>query len=319
MTLLAANRLWLLVACAALVVAYVVLQRRRRQHAVRHPDLALLAAAAPKHASWRRHFSAVALLVALVAVVGGLARPARSVSVPRRDAVVLLALDISGSMTATDVAPSRLGAAVAEAKRFIRDSPAGYHIGLVTFDYRAHIRATPTTNKAKVLHALDGLQTDKGTSAGEGLFTALDVLASDKSAAPSTPGAAKPYRAVVQLADGGNNVGRSLDSAATEAARRGVPVFTIAYGSTTGTIRVAGKDVEAPADPVGMARVSQISHGTAYTATTAGQLHNVYDQIGSTIGHTTDQVEYTLALAAAAAVCLALALGTSMLWSPRLA
>ncbi|MCU1452666.1 MAG: von Willebrand factor type [Acidimicrobiales bacterium] len=318
MTLLAPSRLWLLAACLALVVAYVALQRRRRHHAVRHPDLALVAAAAPKRAGWRRHLSAATLLLAIVALVVGLARPASTVEVPRKEAVVVLALDISKSMTSTDVAPSRLQAAVAAAKKFIRDSPAGYRIGLVTFDYRSHIRATPTTNKDKVLQALDGLQTDKGTSAGEGLFTALDVLQSDKTATNASPAGAKPYRAIVQLADGGNNVGRSLDSAAQAAAKQKIPVFTIAYGSTTGTINVDGKNVEAPADPAGMARVSTISGGQAYTATTAAQLSNVYDRIGTTIGHTVDQQELTLALAVAAAICLTIALGTSMLWSPRL-
>src|SRR5213592_2850995 len=151
MTFLSPSRLLLLVFVFALGAAYVVLQKRRRHYAVRFTNIALLDSVAPKRPGWRRHLSAAIAGVALIAMVVGLARPARDEKVPREEAVVMLAIDVSRSMTATDVAPSRLESAVAAAKDFVDGVPGGFRVGLVAFDDEARILATPTLERQVVI------------------------------------------------------------------------------------------------------------------------------------------------------------------------
>ena len=316
MTLLSPGKLWLLTIVAVLTVAYVWLQRQRRRRAVRHPDVRLVAAVSGKRAGWRRHLVAGSLGVAMVALIIGLARPAHSLEVPREEAVVMLAIDVSGSMTATDIAPSRLEAAIAQAKRFIAGAPASYRIGLVAFDDSGHTLATPTTDRQTVVDALGRLQRGHGTAAGEGLFTALDdIKAATQDAVVATD---RPYAAVILLADGANTIGRSLTDAAQAAADQRVPVFTIAYGTAGGTIVNNGVTVPVPSDPTSMAQVAQTTGGATFTATSGNELASVYDQIGTTIGHITEQRELVVACALVALAALVVALAGSMLWNPRL-
>jgi Ca-activated chloride channel family protein len=252
MTLIAPDRLWLLLGVAALVVAYVVAQRRHTAPAVRHPDLALMDRVAPRRVGWRRHLTEFALVLALTALVVGLARPAHAVTVERKEAVVMLTLDVSKSMSATDVSPTRLAAAQAAAKEFIESAPEGYRIGLVTFDAKAHTVASPTTDRAELLAAIDALEPGKGTAGGDGLTTAVDVLEADATA-KATAAEDDTYRAIILLADGDNTTGTSLAEAAKGAADAKIPVFTIAYGTDDATIVVDGKTMDAGADTAAVA------------------------------------------------------------------
>jgi Ca-activated chloride channel homolog len=321
MTFISPDRLWLLALCVGVVAAYVVLQRRSRHKAVRHPDVALVAAAAPRFAGWRRHVTAGAVVVASAALVLGLARPAVSEEVPRDEAVIVLALDISGSMQATDIAPSRLQAAIAAAKDFVDDAPDAYKIGIVTFDTTGHTIATPTTDHVALEAALDQVKTSTDTAAGEGLATALDVVeaATGGSAAGSSSSSGdKPYSAVVLLADGDSTVGRPLAEVAQQAKDANVPVSTIAYGTDAGKVEINGRSVAVPVDEQALAEVADATGGTAYTAASASELKAIYNQIGTRVGTTEEQVELTLPLAAIAAALLAGALLASAAWSPRL-
>jgi Ca-activated chloride channel family protein len=320
-TLISPDRLWLLLGIAGLVVAYVVAQSRRAAPAVRHPDLALMDPFAPRRAGWRRHLTALALVLALTALVVGLARPAHAVEVERKEAVVMLTLDVSRSMTATDVSPNRLAAAQAAAKEFVSSAPEGYRIGLVTFDAETHTLASPTADRAELLAAIDALEPANGTAAGDGLSTAIDVLEADATAtSPATAGTAgdDTYRAVILLADGDSSTGKTLDDAAAEAADADIPVFTIAYGTDDATIVVDGKTMDAGADTEAIAAVAAATGGTDYTASSGEELSAVYDQIGTTIGTTTENQELTVPLALAAAALLALAIVGTTAWTPRL-
>jgi len=258
------------------------------------------------------------VVLATTALVLGLARPARSMEVPRDEAVIVLALDISGSMDATDITPSRLDAAVAAAKDFVDGAPDAFRIGLVTFDTTGHTIATPTTDKAALDAALDRVETSTDTAAGEGLATALDVVEAATAGTTASSSGGEPYSAIVLLADGDSTVGRPLAGVAAEAADANVPVSTIAYGTDAGTVDINGRAVAVPVDEAALAEVATTTGGTAYTAETAGQLEAIYDQIGLRVGTTTEQVELTLPLAAIAALLLAGALIGSALWSPRL-
>ncbi|WP_421120908.1 VWA domain-containing protein [Aquihabitans daechungensis] len=317
MTLIAPDRLWLLLAVGVLAAAYVVAQRRHTAPAVRHPDLALIDAFAPRWAGWRRHLTALALVLALTALVVGLARPAHAVTVERKEAVVVLALDVSKSMTATDVSPTRLAAAQAAAKEFVESAPDGYRIGLVTFDAETHTLASPTTDRAELLAAIDSLEAANGTAAGDGLSTAVDVLEAD--ATTQTPGAdADTYRAVILLADGDSSTGKTLADAGAEAEEAAIPVFTIAYGTDDATVVVDGKTMDAGADPEAIAAVADQTGGTDYTAASSEELSAVYGQIGTTIGTATEHQELTVPLALLAAGLLALTIVATTAWSPRL-
>lgn len=316
MTLLSPGKLWLLLIVVALAVGYVWLQKQRRKRAVRHPDVRLVAAVSGTRASWRRHLVAAALGFAITALIIGLARPAQSEQVPREEAVVMLAIDESGSMLATDIQPSRLEAAIAQAKRFIENAPANYKIGLVGFDDSGHTLAPPTTDHQSVIDALGRLQRGHGTAAGEGLFTALDDIkaATQDNAITSD----RPYSAVVLLADGGNTIGRSLTDAAQAAADQKVPVFAIAYGTPDGTVDLGGQTVPVPSDPQSMADVARATGGQTFTAESGDELASVYSEIGTTIGHITVQKEFVVACALVALLAMVVALGGSMLWNPRL-
>ena len=317
MTLIAPDRLWLLLGVAALLVAYVVAQRRHTAPAVRHPDLALMDRVAPRRVAWRRHLTEAALILALTALVVGLARPAHAVTVERKEAVVMLTLDVSKSMSATDVSPTRLAAAQAAAKDFVESAPEGYRIGLVTFDSKTHTLASPTTDRAELLQAIDSLEPGKGTAAGDGLTTAVDVLQADATA-KTAAAEDDTYRAIILLADGDNTTGTTLADAAKGAAEAKIPVFTIAYGTDDATIVVDGKTMDAGADTAAIAQVAEATGGTDYTAASSQELTDVYEQIGTTIGTTTEDQELTVPLALLAAGLLALAIVGTTAWTPRL-
>ena len=316
MHLLAPSRLWLLLPVLALGIAYVVLRRRRTAPAVRHPDLALMDAFAPRWPGWRQHLTAAALLLAMAAMAVGLARPAQAVTVARQEAVVVLAMDVSRSMTATDVSPTRLAAAQSAAKEFVTSAPDGYRIGLVTFDAETHTLASPTLDRAELLEAIDSIEPANGTAAGDGLATAVDVLDADASAA--TADAADTYRAIVLLADGDSATGRTLADASQDAVDAEIPVFTIAYGTDDATIEVDGRTLDAGAAPAAIAEVAEATGGTDYSATSSGELSAVYEEIGTTIGTAVEEQELTVPLALAAAALLSLAVIATTAWSPRL-
>jgi len=312
---LAADRLWLLLVVGALSGAYVLLQRRRRHHAVRFTNLDLLASLAPRRPGWRRHVPAAAMGLALVAMVLGLARPARDERVPKEAATVVLVVDTSASMDATDVSPSRLGAAIAAGQEFVDGLPDRLRVGLVSFDRSTRVLAPPTTDRAAVDRALARLSTGPGTAAGEAIYTALDLLAANGA----TGGAeGEQTAAIVLLSDGFTTVGRPTESAAVDAAEQGVPVTTIAFGTPEGTVSVLGAEVPVPSDPDSMATVAETTGGTFFEAFSADDLSRVYDDIGSRIGFEVEQREISLVFVTLAMALLLAGLAAALVWQGRI-
>ena len=315
MRFLAADRLWLLLVVGALSGAYVLLQRRRRHHAVRFTNLDLLASLAPRRPGWRRHVPAAAMGLALVAMVLGLARPARDERVPKEAATVVLVVDTSASMDATDVSPSRLGAAIAAGQEFVDGLPDRLRVGLVSFDRSTRVLAPPTTDRAAVDRALARLSTGPGTAAGEAIYTALDLLAANGA----TGGAeGEQTAAIVLLSDGFTTVGRPTESAAVDAAEQGVPVTTIAFGTPEGTVSVLGAEVPVPSDPDSMATVAETTGGTFFEAFSADDLSRVYDDIGSRIGFEVEQREISLVFVTLAMALLLAGLAAALVWQGRI-
>ena len=213
-------------------------RRRRRRAAVRVTSLALVAAAVPGRSSRRRRVPAALLTAGLAVLAVGAARPQATVPVASSSATIMLALDVSGSMCSTDVQPNRITAAEQSAGAFIKSQAGGPHVGLVVFASTAVVLVPPTTDTQQLLTALDGLTTDDGTAIGEGILTSLDAIAQvDPSVAPTGATVSRNRNAgyadavIVVLTDGSNNRGVDPQTAAKEAAARGVRVFTIGYGT----------------------------------------------------------------------------------------
>lgn len=307
MTLLAPRWLWLLVVVVGLVVAYVVLQRRRRHYAVRFTNLDLLASVAPKRPGWRRHVPAAVIALALGVLVIAAARPARDERVASEEATVMLVLDVSASMRATDVSPSRMEAAVEAATDFVDDLPERLRVGLVAFDTSARVIATPTIDHRAVADGLARLRPGTGTAAGEGIITALDLLTGSGEAG-----------AIVLLSDGVTTVGRSVADAVATAREQSVPVTTIAFGTDDGTVEVAGRIIPVPADPVTMEAVAEATGGQFFTAATGDQLRSVYEDIGTRIAYTVEQREIGTMFVVAALVLLLAAMAASLVWTGRI-
>lgn len=315
MTFLAPQWLWLSAAVAALAVLYVVLQVRRRHYAVRFTNLDLLASVAPRRPGWRRHVAAALAGLGLLSLVLALARPTRDERVPRETATLVLVVDVSASMLATDIAPSRLAAAQEAAADFVAETPPSFRVGLVAFDGTARVLATPTTDHASVVTAVRNLTPGTSTAAGDAIEVALDTI-SAANAALDVPAESSPGT-VVLLSDGATTVGTPLRQAAASAAAAGVPVTTIAYGTAQGTVFAMGRTVAVPADEESMREVARATGGSFFTAGSADELSSVYDDIQSRIGHTTERREVLRFFVGLAVVLLVLATGASLLWSAR--
>jgi len=311
---LAPGRLWLLIAVAALVVAYVVQLRRRSRYAVRFTDLDLLASVAPRSPGWRRHVPAGLLALALVALTVGFARPEGEVEVPRERATVLVALDTSLSMNAVDVEPSRDTAARQAATRFVEDLPARFNVGLVSFSGQASLVVPPTQQHAAVTTALQDLELGSGTAIGEAVLASVGAL----SLVPGEDGAGAPPARIVLLSDGTNTVGRPVDTAVQAARDAGVPVSTIAFGTQEGVVEVDGTEIPVPVDRASLRALAESTGGTAYTAESGDALSEVYEDIGSQVGTTVEQREITARLTGLGLLLAAGAAVLSLLWGTRL-
>ncbi len=299
----------------ALAAFFVWRQLKRTAFAVRFSNVDLLRAIAPGGiGTVRRYAPPVALLLSLFILVLALARPSIDTKEPLERATVMLALDVSLSMQAQDVAPSRLVAAQQAAKDFVDQLPAAFNIGLVSFAKAANVIVSPTKDHASVISAIDGLQLQEATATGEAVFSCLDAIA----AVPSDGAAGAPPARIVLLSDGFRTYGRSVEDAAAAAANANVPVSTIAFGTDDGTVDINGSIQRVPVDRQALERLAESTQGFFYEAASAEALQKVYDDMGSSIGYRTKAHEigqwfigFGLLFALAAAVM-------SLLWTSRL-
>ncbi|MGH9000435.1 MAG: VWA domain-containing protein [Acidimicrobiia bacterium] len=313
MSFLAPERLALLLVVAALVGAYLMVSRRRRGYAVRFTNLELLASLAPRHPAWRRHVPAAAALAALAFLVVGSARPTRAERVPQKTATVVLAVDVSVSMSATDVEPDRLTAAREAAADFTRELPARIRLGLVAFDGSARVLVAPTTDRRSVLTAIEGLYLGPGTATGEAVFASLATIGEAAAETPDDPAAR-----IVLMSDGKLTMGRSAESAMDAAQEANVPVSTIAFGTDDGTVVISGELIPVPVDRDALEEMAEATGGAFFEAASGDELEEVYAGIGSTVGFEVVQREITAVFVTVAAALLALSTIGSLLWTSRL-
>ena len=292
------------------LVALALARRRPARYVVRFPALPTLARVVPRGARRRRLVPPALLCLALAGLALALARPETTVAVPVEQASVVLVTDTSGSMDATDVAPSRLAAAKLAAERFLDRVPDELRVGLVAYSDAPHVVLRPSEDRAAVRAAIDRLDADGGTATGDALAGALQALGGR--------GEKRPPAAVVLLSDGATTVGRDPAETAREAATAGVPVYTVALGTPGGQIEANGRVLPVPPDPEALAEVARLSGGAAFAAEDAGALDEVYERLGSEIGTREERREISAGFAAAGLLLLAGAMATSLRWRGRL-
>ncbi|WP_375426634.1 VWA domain-containing protein [uncultured Friedmanniella sp.] len=301
------QRLLILLAIPLLVAGYVFASRRKNRRGMRFTNTSMLAVVVPKQSQWRRHVAVALSLLSLITLTAAFARPKTEVEVPRERATIVVVLDASLSMQATDVAPTRLDAAKKAAVEFVASLPEKYNVSLVSMAGSASVLVPPTTAHDTVENAVGTIKLQDSTAIGEGIYAGLRAL-SQAPKDPANPDSVAPG-AIVLLSDGSNTTGRAPEQAATDAKNAKVPVYTIAYGTENGYVDLDGKREPVPVDHDEMRSVAQISGGEYFAAATADQLKTVYQNIGSEVGYekadrevTSRFAGYGLALAVLAAL-----------------
>jgi Ca-activated chloride channel family protein len=321
---LAPERLALLALPLALGLGYLLVQARRRRYALRFTTIEMLEQVAPDRPGWRRHLTALALIMAVVVATLAFARPVIAGETLESVKIVVLAIDTSISMEAVDVAPSRIDAAREAAGSFLDSVPEGVAVGVIGFDGVARQLIAPTTRLDAVRRVIDGSislgQLGEGTAIGEAVFLGIEAIESSSDAVgDEAPSGGEAAGTIVVLSDGETTMGRTNDEAAAEARRAGVPVHTIAFGTDAGTVTdPLGEVVPVPVNEAALEKLAGQTDGKALTAATAEQLSQVYEDLGRSVQVEREQVEVGDWFAGAATLVLCLAGLGSLAWFGRL-
>lgn len=320
MSFAAPHRLWLLVLALAGVVAYVVVQVRRRRDAARFASPALLPLLVPRRPGWWRHLIAVVFAAGLVLATVGAAQPTVPGEVERRQATIIVAIDASDSMGATDVEPDRITAAVNAARSFVGDLPSTFHVGLVAANSAPAVIVAPTTDHQAVQNALDSLELSPGTALGEAIFTSLSALprqAAATTAGPDGPADETPSAEIVLLSDGVTTTGRPDSQAIEAAVAAGVPVSTIAFGTDNASVVSQGQTVAVPVNDTALRTIAEGTGGQFFDAASVAELRQVYEEIDADVTVVPAERDIAEWFAAGALILVVLAAVVSMLTTAR--
>ena len=340
MTFLWPSLLWLLLALPACVALYLFVLRQKKKAAVRYASLDLIKEALGKDQAWRRHLPPAILLVALGAMIAAMARPAAVITLPSQHETVILAIDVSASMRADDVEPTRLVAAQAAAREFVRGQSRSTRIGVVSFAGSAALVQAPTQNRTDILAAIDGLQLQHATAVGSGIQVALkaifpeeefevplsgrQIIASTglrepprQQAVPVAPGS-YGSAAIILLTDGQTTTGPDPIDVARLAAQRGVRVFTVGVGTPHGQIVTGeGWSMRVKLDEEPLKLIADLTRAEYFFAGTAVDLRKIYESLTSRLVLEKRETEITALFSALAAAAVLLASALSMLWFNR--
>lgn len=338
--------LWAVLAIPALIALYVFILRRKKQAALRYANLGLVREALGVGNRLRRHIPPVLFLLALTLLLLATARPVATVTLPTQQETVILAMDVSGSMRATDVQPNRLEAAQAAAKAFLTELPERTKVGIVAFAATASVVQAPTLSREDLVAAIDRFQLQRGTATGSGLIVALATLFPDagidisqliygrpaQSESNAPIGLAKKPKedfvpvapgsnhsaAIILLTDGQRTTGPDALQAAKMVAERGIRVYTVGFGTKEGeTIGFEGWSMRVRLDEESLKRVAEITQGEYFYAGTAVDLKKIYESLTAKIAFEKKQTEITALFAAVAALFAILAAGLSLWWHGR--
>jgi Ca-activated chloride channel homolog len=325
--------LWALLLVPVALAAYLLAQRRRSRYTVRFTNLDLLANVVSAKPGWRRHVPPAFYLLALAALLVSLARPQALTLVPKEQATVILVMDVSGSMNATDVEPTRLVSSQRAAASFVQQLPEKFRVGIVSFASTAQTLTRPTTDRHAVHEAIDTLHAEGATAMGDGIERALDVkrpptppAGANAQPAP-TPGTQQggddaPV-VVLLLSDGANTQGRAQPmEAASDAKELGVPVFTIALGTDRGMVDVPDETgnlrrIPVPPDKLTLQRIAETTGARFFAAPSSRDLKGVYRELGSKIGFVKEKQEVTVVFAATGLLFLVAGAAMSLVWFSR--
>ncbi|ABE45789.1 VWA domain-containing protein [Polaromonas sp. JS666] len=337
--------LWLLLAVPLLVLLYLWLLRRKKKLAVRYASLAIIKEAMGPGQSIRRHIPPILFLLAMALMLLATARPMAVITLPSNQQTIMLAIDVSGSMRATDVQPSRLVAAQTAAKAFLTELPRTVKVGLVAFAGSAQVAQIPTVNREDLVSAIDRFQLQRGTAIGNGIVMSLATLFPDagidlqsmqsgrerqrgfaidqekKEAKEFTPVAPGSYNsaAIILLTDGQRTTGVDSLDAAKLAADRGVRVYTVGIGTVDGeTIGFEGWSMRVRLDEETLKGIARATQAEYFYAGTATDLKKVYETLSSRLTVEKKETEVSALLALAAAALALLSAGLSLLWFNRI-
>jgi Ca-activated chloride channel homolog len=337
-----ARMLWLLALVPVLVGAYVLAQRRRQRYALRYASLSLVQDALGKGPGIRRHIPAALFLLGLTVIIFALARPSATVTLPSEQGTVILSMDVSGSMRATDIKPSRMEAVKEAARIFINKRPHNVRIGIVAFSGTAELIQPPTTDNDQLLAAVDRMHPERYTAIGSGLQTALDAIFEKKDQTdsnapqpvPTDPLAAAPpdqqepppvppgsytSAVIVLMSDGQSNQGPDPLDVADKAANLGVRVYTVGVGTKEGAIiGFEGFSFRVILDEATLKQIAAKTAGSYYKASSESDLHRIYDSLSTRLMVERQKTEITALFVAAAAALLLAAGAFSLLWFNRL-
>jgi Ca-activated chloride channel family protein len=292
-------------------------QRRRTRAAAAFVRPALTESVAPRRPRWRRHLPMLAFLLAVAVLIGAAARPQRSVAVPVTNGAIMIAQDVSSSMKATDVAPTRLAAAQRSAEQFLTTIPGGVQVGLVEFAKTPIVLQSPTTDHALTRTALGQLHTSGGTAIGDAIQTSLREIRN----VPLIDGK-HPPGAILLISDGASNVGSDPIAAAREAASLHIPIYTVALGTYRGTIPITRGgttvNVLVPPSPQELAQIASVSGGKAFTASDTAGLRAVYSHLAAKLGHKTVKQQITASFAGVGLALLLVGSVLTLRWFGRL-
>ncbi len=311
-----------LVAVAGLVGLYIIVQAARQKRVLRFANMELLESVAPKRPNRWRHLSAILLIASLVLLTIAMAGPTNDVRIPRNRAVVMLTIDVSQSMRATDVEPSRLAAAQEAAKQFADQLTPGINLGLIAYAGTATVLVSPTTNRDATKAAIDKLQLADRTATGEAIFTALQAIAT--VGAVIGGGDAPPPARIVLMSDGKETVPSNPDNpkgaftAARTAKDQGVPISTVSFGTPYGYVEINNQRQPVPVDDEMLKKIAELSNGSAYTASSLQQLKEVFTSLQEQIGYETQKGDASAGWLRLGALVLALAALTALLINRRL-
>jgi Ca-activated chloride channel homolog len=346
MTFLWPEMLLLLLIVPALVVAYFFILKRKKQAALKYASLIMVKEAMSAGQKFRRHIPPLLFIISLFAMILAIARPAAIVTLPSQHRTIILAMDISGSMRATDVQPNRLAASQAAAKAFVADQPSNVRIGVVAFAGTASVVQMPTNNREDIIAAIDRFQLQRATAIGSGIIVSLAAIfpdagidvssfiygreaargvpldqsrKTDKPAFKPVPPGSYGSAAIILLTDGQRTTGPSSIEAAQMAADRGVRVYTVGIGTPNGeTLGFEGWSMRVRLDEASLKAIANMTRGEYFFAGTATDLKKVYQSLNSRLVLEKKETEITALFSAAAAVIAVVAALLSLLWFNRI-
>jgi Ca-activated chloride channel family protein len=346
MTFLWPEMLWLLLIVPVLVAAYFFILRRKKEAALRYASLSMVKEAMGAGQRFRRHIPPLLFLVALIAMIVAIARPAAVIILPSQQRTIILAMDVSGSMRATDVQPNRISAAQAAAKAFVAEQPSNVRIGVVSFAGTAAVVQMPTQNREDIVAAIDRFQLQRATAIGSGIIVSLATIfpeagievsssmygrytprgvpldqprKEEKPEFKPVPPGSYTSAAIILLTDGQRTTGPDSIEAARMAADRGVRVFTVGIGTTGGeTIGFEGWSMRVRLDEETLKAIANMTRGEYFYAGTATDLKKVYESLNARLVLEKTNMEISALFAAAAAVTALVSALLSLLWFNRI-